>query len=172
MSEAPLPTPGKGPAFLEALRQFRHAIGDSREIPSPSGRLPRLTVRSRYRRKVVTALYLLTLVTAGVYFAPPLTGPDSVPAELVGGWTTDDTRYAGRLLELTPEALILRANAKEVTEYAVRRVQRSQTAQGSAYVITTYSERAGDYILMLDYHEAQKTFALGKPARGLWRRTR
>jgi hypothetical protein len=171
MSEAPLPTPGKGPAFLAAIRQFRQAIGDFREIPSPSGRLPVLTVKARYRRKVVTALYVLTLVTAGVYFAPPLAGPDPVPAELVGSWTTDDTRYAGRLLELTPEALILRASAREGTEYAVRRVQRRQIAQGSAYVITTYSERAGDYILMLEYHDAQQTIALGKPARGLWRRT-
>lgn len=170
MSEARKPTPGRGPAFLEAVRQFRHAIGDFREIPSPSGRLPRLTVRPRYRGKVVTALYLLTLVTAGVYFAPPLTGPDSVPAELVGNWTTDDTRYAGRHLELTPDALILRASARERTEYAVRRVQRRHMAKGSQYVITAYSERSGEYSLTLEYQEAEQTIALGNPTRALWRR--
>jgi hypothetical protein len=172
MSEGPQPDRGTGPAFLAAIRQFRQAIGDFQEIPSPSGSLPRLIVRPSFRRKVLTVLYLLILVAAGVYFSPPLTGPDLVPAELVGRWTTDDSRYKGRYLEIAPDALILGANAREKTEYAVRRVQRSQTAQGAAYVITTYSERAGDYILMLDYHEAQRSFALGKPARGLWRRTR
>lgn len=170
MSESRQPEPGDGPAFLAAIRQFRQAIGDFREIPSPSGRLPRLSARRSYRRKVVTGLYVLILVTAGVYFAPPLTSPDSVPAELVGSWTTDDTRYQGRLLELTPDALILRASARQGTEYAVRRVERSKMAQGSKYVITSYSERDGDYTLMLEYHEAQHTIGLGNPARVLWHR--
>lgn len=161
-----------GPAFLDALREFRHAIGDFGGSPSPSGRMQRLTVRTRYRRKVVTALYLMTLVMAGVYFAPPLRGPDPVPSELVGRWTTDDTRYSGRRLELTSDALILRASATEGTEYAVQRVQRRHMAQGSAYVITTHSEEAGNYVLLLEYHDAQQTIALGKPARGLWRRAR
>ena len=170
MPKAGPPAGGNGPAFLEAIRHFRNAIGDFREIPSPSGRLPRLTTKRRYRRKVVTALWLLTLVMAGAYFAPRLAGPDTVPAELVGSWTTDDPLYQGRYLELTPDALILRASAREGTEYAVRRVQRRQIAQGSRYVITAQSERSGDYTLTLEYRDAQQTIALGNPARVVWRR--
>jgi hypothetical protein len=172
VSKAGPPAGGNGPAFLEAIRHFRNAIGDFREIPSPSGRLSRLTTKPRYRRKVVTALWLLTLVMAGAYFAPRLAGPDTVPAELVGSWRTDDPRYKGRYLELTPDALILRASAREGTEYAVRRVQRRQIAQGSQYVLTAYSERSGEYSLTLEYREAEHTIALGNPAHVLWRLAR
>ena len=172
MSKARPPGPRTGPVLLEAIRQFRHDIGAFRAIPSPSRTLPRLAPKPRYRPKLVTALCLLTLVTAGVYLAPQLAGSDAVPAELVGSWTTDDPRYEGRSLELTPDELILRASAREGTEYTVRRVQRRQIAQGSAYVISGYSERGGEYTLTLEYSEAEHTIAQGKPARALWYRAR
>jgi hypothetical protein len=111
-------------------------------------------------------------VVAGVKLTPLLAGPDSVPAELVGTWATNDRRYEGRYLELTADALILRASAREGTEYAVRRVQRRRLAQGSAYVINAYSEQAGEYNLTLEYYEAEHTIALGNSARTLWRRAR
>lgn len=173
----PLPPDGRTtPAFPEAIRQFRHDIGDVSTIPQtlprPSRTLPRLIFKSGSKGKLGALLGLLILVAAGVRIAPLLSGPDAVPAELVGSWTTDDGRYAGRHLELTPGTLTFRTSAREATEYAVRRVERRPISQGSAYVITTYSERAGDYILLLEYQDGQKTIALGKPARGLWRRTR
>jgi hypothetical protein len=170
------PPDRRSPAFPEAIRQFRHDIGGSsaipRTLPRPSRTLPRLTPKPRYRRKLVTALCLLTLVTAGVYFAPQLAGSGAVPAELVGSWTTNDLRYEGRYLELTRDSLILRASANEATGYAVRRVQHRQIAQGSTYVITAYSERGGEYALTLEYRDAQQTIALGHPARVLWHRAR
>lgn len=119
---------------------------------------------------MVTALWLLTLVTAAIRLAPRLNGSDTVPARLIGSWATDDPRYQGRYLELTPDSLILRASANEATGYGVRRVQRRQIAQGSTYIITAYSERGGEYTLTLEYREAEHTIALGNRAPVLWRR--
>jgi hypothetical protein len=176
MSDALPPVDPATPAFPEAIRQFRHDIGDvgpiPQTLPRPSRTLPRLRLKSGQKRKLGVILGLLILVAAGIRIAPLLSGPDVVPAELLGSWTTDDRRYDGRHLELTPSTLTLRTSAREGTEYDVRRVQRQAIAQGSAYVITTHSEQAGDYILLLEYHDAQRTIGLGKPARGLWRRAR
>lgn len=172
MSKARPPGPRTGPVLLEAIRQFRHDIGAFRAIPSPSRTLPRLAPKPRYRRKLVTALCLLTLVTAGVYLAPQLAGSDAVPAELVGSWATSVPRYEGRYLILTRDSLILRASAEEATGYRVRRVQRRQIAEGSTYVITAYSEQGGEYALTLEYRGAQQTVALGNSAQVLWRRAR
>ena len=172
MSEELQPSPSNGPAFGEAVRQFRQEIGGFRAVRSPSRKLPQPTAKRRYRHKLTTTLCLLTLVMAGVKLAPILASPDAVPAELVGSWATDDRRYEGRYLELTTDALIFRAGAREGTEYAVRRVQRRQMPQGSAYVINAYSERAGEYTLTLEYREAEHTIALGNTARALWRRAR
>lgn len=165
------PPPSNSPEFREALRKFCEEIG---AVGAPSGpsRTPGQTTMPRYRHKLLTALCVLTLVTAGVRFAPLLTGPDTVPAELVGSWATDDRRYEGRYLELTSDALILRASAREGTEYAVRRVHRRGLAQGSAYVINAYSEQGGEYTLTLEYREAEHTIALGNAAHALWRRAR
>jgi hypothetical protein len=174
MSDKSPPARRASPAFPEAIRQFRQDIRGFSAIPQtlprPSRTLPRLTLKPPYRRKLVVVLSLLILVAAGLRFAPQLAGSDTVPAELVGSWTTDDPRYSDRHLELTPDALILRTSVTEGTEYSVQRVQRRQIAQGSAYIIGAHSERGGDYTLMLEYHKAQNTIALGKPARVLWRR--
>jgi hypothetical protein len=174
MSEPAHPPGPNTPAFTDAIRQFREDIGDFRAIPQtlprPSRTLPRLKLGPRYRSRLVAVLTVLILVAAGLLVGPRLSGPDAVPAELVGSWTTDDPRYRGRQLELTREALILRASIGERTEYTVRHVQRRQTAEGSAYVIIAHSETSGDYNLPLDYHKAQNTIALGTPARGLWYR--
>jgi hypothetical protein len=167
------PAGGTGPLLLEAIRQFRHEIGAFRPIPSSSRTLvSRVTPKPSYTRKLVTVLCFLTLVAAGVGIAPQLAGSDKVPAELVGRWTTYDPRYEDRYFELRPDAMILLASVGEGTEYAVRRVQRSQISQGSTYVINAYSERGGEYILTLDYRDAEQTIALGNPAHVLWRRVR
>jgi hypothetical protein len=170
MSEAQPPAPRTRTALLDAILQFRRDIGAVHPFPSAAPTLPQLASKPRYRHKLVTVLSLLTLVMAGVDFAPQLAGPDAVPTELIGSWMTDEPGYEGRYLELTPDALILRASAREGTAYTVRRVQRHQTTQGSAYVISAYSERSGDYTVTLEYHEAGHTIAQGKPTRVLWHR--
>jgi hypothetical protein len=164
-------------ALAEAIREFgKDGAGAGtipRTLPRPSRTLPRLVIEpTRKKRRLPMFLGLLLLVAGGVRVAPLLSRPDAVPTEIVGTWTTDDLRYEGRRLELTRDTLTLRSGPAQATEYAVESVRRMPMAQGSAYIITTHSESAGDYILMLEYHEAQKTIALGKPARGLWRRTR
>jgi hypothetical protein len=163
-------------ALAEAIQQFGNDGGAGtipRTLPRPSRTLPRLVIPpARKKRRLPVFLGLLLLVAGVVRVAPLLSRPDAVPTELVGSWTTDDLRYEGRLLELTPDTLTLRTGSGPATEYAVKSVRRMPMANGAAYIITTHSESAGDYILMLEYHEAQKTIALGKPARGLWRRAR
>jgi hypothetical protein len=170
MSEAQPPAPRTRTPLLDAILQFRRDIGAVHPFPNAARTLPHPTPKPRYRHKLVTALSLLTLVMAGVDFAPKLAGSDAVPTELIGSWMTDEPGYEGRYLELTPDALILRASAREGTAYTVRRVQRRQTTQGSAYVITAYSELSGDLTLTLEYREAGHTIAQGKPTRVLWRR--
>jgi hypothetical protein len=167
-----LPPARCNPAFPDAIRQFRQDIGGSSALPRPSRTLPRLTLKPSYRRELAIVLCLLILVAAGIGIAPLLTGSDAVPAELVGSWTTDHPGYYGRHLELTPDALIVRASVREAMEYAVRRVDRRQIPQGSAYIISAHSERGGDYTLLLEYHKAENTIAVGKPVRVLWRRER
>jgi len=164
-------------ALAEAIQQFGKDGGRSgtipKTLPRPSRTLPRLVIEpAPKKRRLVMFLGFLLLVVGAVRVAPLLSHPDAVPTELLGSWATDDLRYEGRLLELTPGTLTLRTSPRQATEYAVRSVRRMPMAQGAAYIITTRSETAGDYVLMLEYHDSQKTIALGKPARGLWRRTR
>lgn len=164
-------------ALAEAIQQFGKDGGAAgtipKTLPRPSRTLPRLVVEpAPKKRRLGFFLGFLLLVAAAVRVAPLLSSPDTVPTELVGSWVTDDLRYEGRLLELTPATLTLRTGPGQVTEYAVRNVRRMPMTHGAAYIITTRSETAGDYVLMLEYHEPQQTIGLGKPARGLWRRTR
>jgi hypothetical protein len=157
----------------EARPPDRRSSQAVRTVLSPPRTLPRPAPKGRFTRKLVIALCLLLLVTAGIRFAPLLAGSDTVPATLVGSWETSDPHYTGRYLELTRDSVIVRASANEATGYGVQSVQRRQiAAKWSTYVITAYSETGGQYTLTLEYREAQQTITLANPANVLWRRAR
>lgn len=160
------------PEFRDAVCKFREEIGavlpnhGGSQAPSPRPN------RRQYTRILLTALCILLLIPVAMRAVAQRSGPDKIPADLIGVWATNDPRYAGRHLELSRDSLILRATADEATAYSVRRVAHRQTPGGAAYAITGSSELHGEYTLTLDYSETEKTIALGSPADILWSRTR
>lgn len=68
---------------------------------------------------------------------------DGLPSELVGRWSTDHTRYAGRFLTLTAETICFGASEAEITPYPIDEVHQTRVGNEMKVEIA-YREPTGD----------------------------
>ncbi len=96
---------------------------------------------------------------------------EPVPEGLLGRWTTEDPRYAGRSLEITPTAVRIGLDsapagaAHPITFVTVRR------APQATFVTFEYREEGEAHTLALTYLPPPfGTFTLKHPAEAVWRK--
>lgn len=121
------------------------------------------------------ALVTLAVLVVGVAFAwrgPPGEVTSEPPRFLVGRWETDDSRYAGRALEVTPEGLIFHRGDDGPVYHGLREV-RSREAEEELAVTFLYRgpEGGGDLTVYVPLDDSTTLTMQNRPDM-LWRRSR
>lgn len=94
-----------------------------------------------------------------------------LPHELQGEWTTDDPRYAGRLLDLSPSFVILVRGHADSSVQWVDRVKSEQNDSDTTLTIYSTDRSIGEqYEMTLFFRPANGGEIRFRNQTGVWRR--
>lgn len=124
-----------------------------------------MTIRNLGARSV---LLLLLVLTAGCE-EPAL---EEVPTDLIGRWTTTDSRYADRAFEITPERFYLGQGDDLFVAYPILRIRIIRRKNQAPVHSVEYRDESGDESLFQFYvsDEEGGTIRFTNQREMVWRR--
>ena len=93
-----------------------------------------------WRNRTVILSFVLGVIVATFVlstFLPRILSNDlrTLPGELVGVWSTTDTRYADRAFEIKKDSLIFQTGGTSSTMHSIRRVDVEQSDSTTLYLV-------------------------------------
>ncbi len=132
-------------------------------------RLPKLTKKDREReaaaieakkfkiripvRAIATVLAPVVIGLAGYYAYQQWSG-DPMPPAVVGTWSSDDGRYAGRSFWLNAQSVAFQ-NGKLASEFSVHPIKKLRVSQvaDTTYLAINYEQDGSPITFSIKYHE-------------------
>jgi hypothetical protein len=99
--------------------------------------------------------------------------PEANPAPLLGTWTSDDARFAGRSLEIHPQWIRFMEGQKELGAIRIRRVTQEGSGEGPVRFEIEGADRDGqETTLSLELQRRPAELLRLETQREPWRRAR
>ena len=164
-----------GPRNEAELRQIvRGVVGEVMEERGKAATAQVPKHSSFWRNRTVILSFVLGLVIATFALTtilPRVLSNDLrfMPAELLGLWSTTDSRYADRAFEIKKDSLILHTGGGSLTLHSIRRVKLVRDDSTSLYLVDYLSDE--DVYTFSFYHDrVTDTIRFQNQKEIVWRR--